>query len=182
MTHEVCFWKDPAWIGAVAGLLAAIAAIISLLYQKLQIRVAIKEKWVNDFRHDLAEVLECAMQVLLLSQKASRLVDKMRKKTATDNDYKTERELYQKFRDYDDRELALRYRLLLFLDVRKKLHNDLSDKLQSWVDHAQKWRETVFDGHKNEKEVERMMERGKEIQREIIEVGRAIIDDELGIE
>lgn len=171
------FWRDPTWIAAITGLMAVFLSFTSLFLQKFltsfQMKAALKEKWVNDFKDQLAAYLTCSARIHDVYADG---VDLSRAQSCNLNEAK---EAFEKYNFYNEKAHELAQKIFLFLNEKKKIHSKLAHELKAADDLLNEWKREILNHTINETRRIEIRDRGVRIQDQIRNTARELIAYEL---
>lgn len=177
------FLSDPTWIAAITGLAAIIFSFASLFFQRrmatFQIRASLKEKWVNEFKANLASYLTCSAR---LHDAFAHGVDLGRLNTSVPISrpaLEEERALQLEYNANNEKAHELFNRMSLFLDQNNALHAKLTKELQTADGILNEWKREILKKEINEVKRLEIRDRGVATQRRIINVAHEVIAFEL---
>lgn len=195
-----CFPKtfNQGWVFAYQTLLAGFLALgggaFALIAVKKQIKASIKEKWLHEFRNDIASFLsetsamndvfkqavDCHKQMNKLNIEIERLTA-LRQVTPQlekdlENTKRKEEKYHSDFKEKSEKSGLYNIKVQLFLNKNIPAHKKLNELLKKWAVLSIKWGKYLLQDQKESTEV---FKEAQEIKKKIVQSAQSVCDYEI---
>lgn len=186
------FWQDPNWLAACTGILALFVSLVISIFgikqqNKItakQIKSALREQWLHDFRNDVALFVSYTSQLNdAISNEAAikeyiyQLENEINKPVDLIAELKAKRNhISLRIQELRTESLTASYKIKIFLTPTHPSHDEMVSLITEWKELHNNWKDAI--SQKQEAKKADLIKQGLELQKKIPLAAQKIILEE----